>query len=620
MNALGPPPAADLGQLALAAVAASAGRAEGFDIAILPACVAALRGTPGAQDRLLVAVADALALDDGELLTVALALAADRSPQVARGLAELQAPIGHSRPLVGLAASAFAVLGASAVGIGCGTAIAAGLLVLGSEEAALPERCLTVPQPLLAALSGLARDFAGVRLLNSAPLPLPGAIRAEAARRAVMLAAEPGGLVLRSPSEPEAQAVASSVAAGLGKRLARIDGAPPPGLAPWLIGAGAIPLFTAHPGPGERWLCPALLPYAGPWLVACGPEGAVDAERPPDEWVLPIPEEAARARLWAAGGLNPADAQRAAALYRQGAGRIAEIAARARLAAAHDAAPVGWHHATSAMGGAAGTLDAHARRSITTVTDDALVTTNDLRAALAELVERASVRARLADGLGPALTARYRPGVRALMVGPPGTGKTLAAHWLATQLGLPLYRVDLAALTSKYIGETEKNLSALFAAAEHADVVLFFDEADALFAARTDVSDSNDRFANAQTNYLLQRIEDHDGIVLLAANSRERFDPAFVRRLDAILDFPSPDAATRRAIWVAHLGEQHALDARMLDRLAVAIDLSGGHIRNIVLAGAARARAANRKIDADDLLHGAMREYDKLGRTPPELS
>ena len=105
-----------------------------------------------------------------------------------------------------------------------------------------------------------------------------------------------------------------------------------------------------------------------------------------------------------------------------------------------------------------------------------------------------------------------------------------------------LYRVDLAAMTSKWIGETEKNLSAILGAAEHADVLLFFDEADALFAARTDVGDSNDRFANAQTNYLLTRIEEFDGIALLASNSRDRFDPAFVRRLDAILDFPMPEA------------------------------------------------------------------------------
>ena len=135
--------------------------------------------------------------------------------------------------------------------------------------------------------------------------------------------------------------------------------------------------------------------------------------------------------------------------------------------------------------------------------------------------------------------------MRALFTGPSGTGKTLAAGWIATRLGLPLYRVDLASVTSKYIGETEKNLSQLLARAEQAEVILLFDEADSIFGKRTDITDSNDRFANAQTNYLLQRIENYDGIVLLTSNSQARFDvgvrPAarFRHRLSA--------AAARRA-------------------------------------------------------------------------
>ena len=610
---------ADLATLALAAVAAQLGTGD-FQADMLPACVETLRAAPAGDDHRLVRVADALGLTDAELLTVALCLAVERDALAARALADAQHPLGGSRLLIGFAATALGSLGANSVGIGCGAAVAAGLLVLGDEAAALPERSIHLPEALVAALSGIARDLPGVRTITTPAVPLPAATVAEARRRAALIAQQPGtGLVLRSPSEPEAIAVAAEVAAALGKSLARIDAVPPPGLAPWLIATAAVPLFTAHPAPGDRWPRPPLSFYAGPWLVACGPEGAIDADAPPDEWLLPVPGEAARAQLWATAGLADSDAQLAAASFRQGAGRIAEVAARARLAAARSGGPIAWSHVAEAMTGSAGTLDAHARRSPGTVTDAALVAPPGLKAALAELVERAQVRASLADGLGPALTARYRPGVRALMVGPPGTGKTLAAHWLATRLGLPLYRVDLAALTSKYIGETEKNLSALFAAAEHADVVLFFDEADALFAARTGVSDSNDRFANAQTNYLLQRIEEHDGIVLLASNSRERFDPAFVRRLDAILDFPSPEAAARRDLWLAHLGDGHDLTEQHLDRMAVAIDLSGGHIRNIVLAAAARARGAGRGLGWDDIAQGVVREYAKLGRTPPEL-
>ena len=164
------------------------------------------------------------------------------------------------------------------------------------------------------------------------------------------------------------------------------------------------------------------------------------------------------------------------------------------------------------------------------------------------------MRDELVAGLGVSATTRYRPGVRALFTGPSGTGKTLAAGWIATRLGLPLYRVDLASVTSKYIGETEKNLAQLLARAEQAEVILFFDEADSLFGKRTDITDSNDRFANAQTNYLLQRIENYDGIVLLTSNSQARFDTAFARRIDFVIEFSQPAPEERRAIWLSHLG------------------------------------------------------------------
>ena len=147
--------------------------------------------------------------------------------------------------------------------------------------------------------------------------------------------------------------------------------------------------------------------------------------------------------------------------------------------------------------------------------------------------------------------------------------------------------------------------------------MLFFDEADALFAARTDVGDAHDRHANAQTNYLLQRIESFEGVAVLATNNRERFDPAFTRRLDAILDFPMPEAPARAALWRAHLGEACAVPAAEIDALAIGADLAGGHIRNAVFAAAARAAAAERAIAAEDLWQGIAEEYAKLGRPAP---
>ena len=172
-------------------------------------------------------------------------------------------------------------------------------------------------------------------------------------------------------------------------------------------------------------------------------------------------------------------------------------------------------------------------------------------------------------------------------------------------------------MTSKYIGETEKNLAELFARAEHAEVVLLFDEADSLFGKRTDVKDSNDRFANQQTNYLLQRIESFDGIALLTSNSRSRFDAAFTRRLDAIIEFPLPRPEERRALWLAHLGEHHRLDVGEINRIAASCDLAGGHIRSAVLAAAALAGVRGDAVGYEDVVVAVEAEYRKLGKAVP---
>jgi SpoVK/Ycf46/Vps4 family AAA+-type ATPase len=142
-----------------------------------------------------------------------------------------------------------------------------------------------------------------------------------------------------------------------------------------------------------------------------------------------------------------------------------------------------------------------------------------------------------------------------------------------------------------------------------------FDEADSLFGKRTDVKDSNDRFANAQTNYLLSRIESYDGIAVLTSNSRARFDSAFTRRLDVIVEFPPPGPAERRALWLAHLGPGHQLGSGAVNRLAAGCELAGGHVRNVVLAAAARARG--RSIEEADLLPALAAEYAKLGKPVP---
>ncbi|MCU1689127.1 MAG: putative ATPase, partial [Jatrophihabitantaceae bacterium] len=205
-------------------------------------------------------------------------------------------------------------------------------------------------------------------------------------------------------------------------------------------------------------------------------------------------------------------------------------------------------------------------------------------------------------------------GILALFTGPSGTGKTLAAEVVATALDLDMYKLDLSSVVSKYIGETEQNLDKVFDAASAGNAVLFFDEADALFGKRSEVKDGRDRYANLEVSYLLQRLEAYDGIVLMATNLPKNIDAAFLRRLHAVVDFALPAEPERRAIWARHLSGGMPLDAMDLDALAGRFEVSGGIIRNVVIAAAFRAAAEGVPVSMAALLQGVSEEYVKLGR------
>jgi SpoVK/Ycf46/Vps4 family AAA+-type ATPase len=207
-------------------------------------------------------------------------------------------------------------------------------------------------------------------------------------------------------------------------------------------------------------------------------------------------------------------------------------------------------------------------------------------------------------------------GLNVLFAGPPGTGKTMAAEVMAGALALDLYKIDLALVVSKYIGETEKNLDRIFAAAETANAILFFDEADALFGKRSEVKDSHDRYANIEIGYLLQKMEEYEGIAILATNLRQNIDEAFLRRLQSIVDFPFPDENHRRRIWGAVFPPAAPLGSDV-DFAALARDvrLAGGSIKNIAVSAAFHAAAEERAIEMKHFIRAARREHQKLGRT-----
>lgn len=206
-------------------------------------------------------------------------------------------------------------------------------------------------------------------------------------------------------------------------------------------------------------------------------------------------------------------------------------------------------------------------------------------------------------------------GLNVLFHGTSGTGKTMAAEIIAGDLGLDLYKIDLSTVVSKYIGETEKNLSKIFKEAETGNAIIFFDEADALFGKRSEVKDAHDRYANIEVAYLLQKMEEYDGIVILATNLLKNIDDAFIRRLHFSLEFPFPDEAHRLKIWKSIFPDEAPREGDIdFEFLARKFKVAGGNIKNIVLTAAFFAAENSRKIGMKHMILASKREFQKMGK------
>jgi DNA polymerase III delta prime subunit len=261
-------------------------------------------------------------------------------------------------------------------------------------------------------------------------------------------------------------------------------------------------------------------------------------------------------------------------------------------------------------------LDALAHKITPKYSWNEIVLPEDNLAQLKELCQQARYRHLVYGEWGFDRKLSLGKGLNALFSGPPGTGKTMAAEVIATELQLDLYRIDLSQVVSKYIGETEKNLHQIFLEAETGHAILFFDEADALFGKRSEVKDAHDRYANIEVGYLLQKMEEYEGVAILATNLSQHIDEAFLRRMHFIVEFPFPDHEYRRQIWQVIFPREAPL-AREVDFEALAreIKLAGGNIRNIALAAAFYAAGNGRVIQMPHLWQAARREHQKLGRT-----
>lgn len=445
---------------------------------------------------------------------------------------------------------------------------------------------------------------------------------------------------LRGPAAADQRAVAAAACRALGRRLYAMPAEALPGGAHeaatlarlWeresvLSGCALLVDCSAlDAGDAARAAAAArLIQTTSAPLFVTGLARRPEGERPAVAVDVEVPNEAEQRDLWRRA-LGPAGA---AALN----GELDQIVSQFRLGAADiRAAGAAAAHATS-RGRAPGDppapagraaweacrartrprLDELAQRIAGSASWDDLVLPEAQRQILREVAAHVRHRATVYERWGFGRPGARGLGISALFAGPSGTGKTMAAEVLAAELGLDLYRVDLSATVSKYIGETEKNLRRIFDAAEGGGAVLLFDEADALFGKRSEVKDSHDRHANVEVSYLLQRMECYRGLAVLTTNMRQALDTAFLRRIRFVVQFPFPDAAQRaeiwRRAWPAGVPAE-GLDAGRLARLGVA----GGNIRNIALGAAFLAADAGQAVGMGHVLRAARAEYAKLDR------
>jgi AAA+ superfamily predicted ATPase len=332
---------------------------------------------------------------------------------------------------------------------------------------------------------------------------------------------------------------------------------------------------------------------------------------------LALPTEATRAKLWRRELPNTGDlADRAAARYPVTGGIILRAAASARISAqTRGTTPT----AEDVHAGVRSTLDSKLSTLGVRIewrqSWSDLVLPDDALEELREFIARVRHKRRVYEEWGFARKVAKGLGLSALFSGPPGTGKTMVAGLIADELALDLYQIDLSRIVSKYVGETEKNLATLFDAAEAGHAVLLFDEADSLFAKRTEVKSSVDRYANLEVNYLLQRMESFAGITILTTNLDTSIDEAFRRRLSFRITFPLPESGEREKLWRSLIPKEAAVDAS-IDYLSLAerFEMSGGYIKNAVLRAAFLAADENRAISMQHLMRAGLLEYAAMGK------
>lgn len=453
--------------------------------------------------------------------------------------------------------------------------------------------------------------------------------RALATVPALVMSGEVEAIVLRGPQHNGRRTLLGAVARRLGRGLLELNGLSRADDERWRIvgplatAMHAVPLISLDLTPGETAELPRLHGYDGALGVVLGHQGGLSG--PGAERALTlrveIPGQTARRRLWersfAAHAYN--DLDNICERYRLTSGYIHRTAGlaltNAMLEGRETITSTDVQQATRALNRQA--LDTLATRIEAVGEWGSLAVKAETMQELSNLESRCRHRERLQAVVGQSLRGQLNTGVRALFHGSSGTGKTLAARVLASVLKMDLYRLDLASVVNKYIGETEKCLNQIFSRAEELDVILLLDEGDALLTQRTNVSNATDRYANLETNFLLQRLESFEGIIIVTTNASDRIDSAFQRRMDVVINFQTPDVPERAQIWQLHLPAEHSIDRALLDEVARRCTLSGGQIRNAVLHAALLALDGAGRITSAQLEKAVQREYRKMGAVCP---
>lgn len=578
---------------------------------------------------------------DNRLAFIAVGLAEEDS-RFGTIFAELQAPLDLRRPTLEFIAQTVSIglepnKEDSAWSL-CQPLIDLGLVEVMNDQVPRSEWIVRVPSILWDAVRGKVKEnptnWSTFHLASTFPdvneLIFPQSIIERTSRIPELIAqSKISQVLLRSDSGTDTVEVLGAVAKSMGLNLIVINGNTATMhddfrlLGPLCSMSNALPVFEYETDPGDTIQAPVLNCYKGMICYTLGMEGGISSRTSERmlSLTLDTPDIDLRKRFWrsAMNGTPVQDIDKIVDHFHISGGYIKHLSSLAvAIAGSHGRNEVLFHDVQDASRTLnRQKLDTLADRLETTGTWHDLVVTQSSGDKLLELERRCLYREKLHDKLGPAFGNTHNRGVRALFAGASGTGKTMAAKILAAELGMDLYRVDLAAVINKYIGETEKNLHQVLTQAESLDVILLLDEGDALLGGRTDVKSANDRYANMETNYLLQRLENYQGIVLVTSNLAENIDRAFQRRMDVVVPFSTPQAEQRMRIMELHLPLDHEVDYDFLKQVATNCALTGGQIRNTCIHASMLAMDEGAAVNRYHLEDALKSEFRKAGALSP---